>query len=80
MTERTTAAGQIWRNLPSAGPQPPQRKHSDLASALYPHLSQAAKAEEVRQARAQAEQQDRSRRTAENLDVILQQLRKERGR
>jgi len=36
MADRTTAAGQIWRNLPSANPELPRRKHSDLASVVYP--------------------------------------------
>ena len=52
----------------------------DLASALYPHLSQAAKVEQARQAQAQAEQKARLKRTADNLQEVLDSLRKERGR
>jgi hypothetical protein len=40
MSERTTAAGQIWRNLPSAEPEPQgQRQQPRLAEALYPSLA-----------------------------------------
>jgi hypothetical protein len=38
MAQRTTAAGQIWSNLPSADPAPVQRQQPRLADALYPHL------------------------------------------
>jgi hypothetical protein len=51
-----------------------------LASALWPHLSQAAKAEEARQAKAQADLRERNKRTAAHLDEVLDALRKERGR
>ena len=52
----------------------------DLASALYPHLSQAAKAQQAVQARADAERKARLKRTADNLQSVIDSLRKERGR
>jgi hypothetical protein len=54
------------------------RKHSDLASVMYPALSREAKAEEQRQARMQSEQRARSKRTVENLQSVLDALRRER--
>jgi hypothetical protein len=50
----------------------------DLASALWPHLSQAARAEQARQAQADAELKARLKRTANNLQEVLDSLRKER--
>ena len=47
----------------------------DLASALYPHLSQAAKAQQAVQARADAERKARLKRTADNLQEVLDSLR-----
>jgi len=55
------------------------QKQPDLASALWPHLSQAAKAEAARQARWQAEQKARNRRMAEHLQAITEQLRREKA-
>ena len=51
----------------------------DLASAMWPHFSREAKAKEAQQAKAQAEQKARLRRTIENLDEIIDAVRKERG-
>jgi hypothetical protein len=51
----------------------------DLASAMYPHLSQAARVEQARQAQAQAEQKARLRRTIENLREIIDAVRREKG-
>ena len=79
MADRTTAAGQIWRNLPSAGPEPPQRKHSDLASVMYPALSREVKAQQAAQARAREEQKTRSARTAANQQAAIDALHRERG-
>jgi hypothetical protein len=45
---------------------------------MYPHLSQAAKAREAADAKWRAEMKERSRRTAENLQSVLDSLRKER--
>ena len=56
------------------------QKQPDLASALWPHLSQATRAEQARQAQAQAEQKARLKRTADNLQSVIDSLRKERGR
>jgi len=56
------------------------QKQPDLASAMYPALSREAKAREAQQVRAQAEQKARSKRTADNLQEVLDSLRKERGR
>jgi hypothetical protein len=59
---------------------PPSAAKPDLASALWPHLSQAAKAEQARQAQAQAELKARIKRTADNLQEVLDSLRNEKGR
>ena len=56
------------------------QKPSDLASAMWPHLSQAARAEEARQSQADAERKARLKRTADNLQSVLDSLRQERGR
>jgi hypothetical protein len=56
------------------------QKQSNLASAMWPHLSQAAKAEQARQARIQSEQRERNRRLAENLQATLDAVRREKGR
>jgi hypothetical protein len=47
---------------------------------MWPHLSRAAKAEGQRQIQWQAELKERSKRTADNLQSVLDSLRKERGR
>ena len=52
----------------------------DLASAMWPHLSQATKAEEARQARIQSEQRDRNRRLADHLQETIDAVRREKGR
>jgi hypothetical protein len=56
------------------------QRQPDLASALYPHLSQAAKAEQARQARIQSEQRERNRRLADNLQATIDAVRREKGR
>jgi hypothetical protein len=55
-----------------------REQRPDLASAMYPHLSRAARAEAARQAQADAELKARLRRTANNLQEVLDSLRKER--
>ena len=50
----------------------------DIASAMWPHLSRAAKAEGQRQIQWQAELKERSKRTADHLQEVLDSLRKER--
>ena len=58
----------------------PSAAKPDLASAMWPHLSRAAKAEGQRQIQWQAELKERSKRTADNLQSVLDSLRTERGR
>jgi Skp family chaperone for outer membrane proteins len=57
-----------------------QRQQSDLASVMWPALSREAKAQEARQARVQAEQKARNKRTAENLQQVIDSLQRERER
>jgi hypothetical protein len=52
----------------------------DIASAMWPHLSRAAKAEGQRQIQWQAELKERSKRTADNLQEVLDAVRREKGR
>ena len=59
---------------------PPSAAKPDLASALWPHLSQAAKAEQARQAQAQAELKARNRRLVDNLQATIDAVRREKGR
>jgi hypothetical protein len=59
-------------NSPTAKP--------DLASAMYPSLSREAKAREAAQAKARAEQRAHSKRMADHLRMLTEQLRRERGR
>jgi len=59
-------------------PNPPSATKPDLASAMYPSLSRDAKAKEAAQAQQDAEMKERSRRTAENLQAVLDSLRRER--
>jgi len=47
---------------------------------MYPALSREAKAREAWQARVQAEQKAHSKRMAEHLQALTEQLRQERGR
>jgi hypothetical protein len=61
-------------------PKSPSAAKPDLASAMYPALSQKRKVEEARRVQAEAEQKARSRRTADNLQAVLESLRRERGR
>jgi len=56
----------------------PSAAKPDLASAMWPHLSRAAKAEGQRQIQWQAELKERSKRTADHLQEVLDSLRKER--
>jgi hypothetical protein len=55
------------------------QKQTDLASALYPHLSREVKAQQAAQVRARAEQKTRSARTAANLQAAIDALHRERG-
>jgi len=50
----------------------------DLASALYPHLSSSVRQRAASEARAQAEQKERSARTAARLGEIVEQIRREK--
>jgi hypothetical protein len=59
---------------------PRDQKQADLASAMWPHLSRAAKAEGQRQIQWQAELKERSKRTADNLQATIDAVRKEKGR
>jgi hypothetical protein len=57
-----------------------QRQHSDLASAMFPHLSREAKAREVMTAQQRAEQKARNERLVTSLHKLsleLAQMRKE---
>jgi hypothetical protein len=50
MPDRTppTAAQALYGHLPSAGPEPPQRREpNSIADALYPALSREAKAQDA---------------------------------
>jgi hypothetical protein len=51
----------------------------DLASAMYPALSREARQQAAEKQQAQAEQKARLKRTAENLQEVLDSF-KERGR
>jgi hypothetical protein len=51
----------------------------DLASALWPHLSQQAKAEAARQARWQEERKARNRRLADHLREAVDAVRREKA-
>jgi hypothetical protein len=57
-----------------------QRPRPSLADAMWPSWSRAAKEREAQEAKARAEMKERSRRTAENLQSVLDSLRRERGR
>jgi hypothetical protein len=80
MPERTTAAGQIWPHLPHDDERVAKQSKRTVADAMWPSLSRAAREQQTWEARAQAEQKERSRRTAENLQSVLDSLRAERGR
>jgi hypothetical protein len=57
----------------------PREQKPDLASALWPHLSREAKAEEVQQAKAQAERKADIRRLVSNLDELVAAVRREKA-
>jgi hypothetical protein len=50
----------------------------DLASAMYPNLSKAARERAAQQARQDAELRERSKRTAAHLDEVIAAIRRER--
>jgi hypothetical protein len=52
------------------------QKQSDLAGAMWPHLSQPAKAERARQARMESERRERSKRLADNLQATIDAVRR----
>jgi hypothetical protein len=60
-------------------PNPPSATEPDIASALYPHLSRTAREQAAAEQRAQAEQKARLKRTGDNLQEVLDSLRRERG-
>jgi hypothetical protein len=47
---------------------------------MWPSLSQAAKTKQAAQVRQDAEMKERSKRTAENLQAVIDSLRREKGR
>jgi hypothetical protein len=47
---------------------------------MYPALSREARQQATEKQRAQAEQKARSKRTAENLQEVIDSLRREKGR
>jgi len=55
--------------------QPPP----DLASAMYPALSREARQRQASEAKAQAEQRGRLKRTAANIQEVIDALHRERG-
>jgi hypothetical protein len=59
--------------------EPPQRKHSDLASAMWPHLSRETKAKEAQQAKAQEELKARNKRLTDHLQATIDAVRREKG-
>jgi hypothetical protein len=78
MAERTSVAGQIWPHLPHDDARVAKPSNRTVADAMWPSLSQERKVEEARRVRAQAEQKARSRRTADNLQTVLESLRREK--
>jgi hypothetical protein len=59
---------------------PRDQKQKDLASLMYPQLSREARQQAAEKQRVQAEQRERSKQTAENLQEVIDSLRRERGR
>jgi hypothetical protein len=53
---------------------------SEIAAAMYPSLSPEAKAKEAAEAKAQAEQRDRSKRMAADLRAMRERMREEKRR
>ena len=56
-----------------------QRTRPDLASAMYPSLSREARQQAAEKQRAQAELKARLKRTASNLQEVLDSLRREKS-
>jgi hypothetical protein len=59
--------------------EPPQRKHSDLASAMWPHLSREARAKAAQEAKAREELRARNRRLADDLQATIDAVRREKS-
>ena len=60
-------------------PKPPSAAKPDLASAMWPHLSRAVKAEGQRKLLWQKELKERSKRTSENLQATIDAVRRDKG-
>ena len=58
----------------------PRDERPDLASAMYPALSQQARQREASEAKAREEQKVRSKRLADNLQATIDAVRREKGR
>ena len=80
MAERTNAAGQIWPHLLHDDGRVAKPSTRTAADALWPSLSREAKAEAARQARWQEERKARNKRMVENLDEIIDAVRREKAR
>jgi hypothetical protein len=52
----------------------------DLASVMYPALSQQARQQRAQEARAQAERRERNKRLADNLQATLDAVRRDKRR
>jgi len=78
MPEHTTppsAAAQIWPHLPHDDERVAKPSKHTAADAMWPALSRETKANEEREARAEAERKARLKRTAENLQEVLDSFR-----
>jgi hypothetical protein len=53
---------------------------SEMADSIFPNLSKSAKAKEAAEAKARAEQRDRSKRLAADLRAMRESLRADRER
>jgi hypothetical protein len=81
MAERpTSAAGQIWPHLPHDDERLAKQSKRSVADSMWPSLSREAKAREAAQAWAQAELKARNKRLADNLQVTIDAVRREKGR
>jgi hypothetical protein len=76
-----SAAQALYGHLKSGAREPVQRRgEPSIGDAMWPSLSQQARQQQAREARAQAELKARSKRTAENLQSVLDAIRREKER
>ena len=82
MTQREpSAAAALYPHLPQGAAESVRRRSElSVADAMWPSLSQAAKTKQAAQVRQDAEMKERSKRTAENLQAVIDSLRREKGR